>query len=45
MDELEAYLKEAGFVKIKRYGELKFRAPQEGEHRVFFTAHKSIKGE
>ncbi|MCI9402464.1 MAG: methyltransferase domain-containing protein [Oscillospiraceae bacterium] len=45
MDELEAYLKEAGFVKIKRYGELKFRAPQEGEQRVFFTAHKSIKGE
>ena len=42
MDELESYLKEAGFTHIKRYGELKFRKPQEGEQRVFFTA---VKGE
>ena len=42
MDELEEYLKEAGFVHIKRYGELKRRAPKAGEQRVFFTA---VKGE
>ena len=40
MDELEAYLKEAGFTDIKRFGELKFRAPKAGEQRVFFRAVK-----
>ncbi len=40
MAELESYLKEAGFVKIKQYGELKRRAPQPGEQRVFFAARK-----
>ena len=40
MDELESYLKEAGFVQIKRYGELKRRAPRPGEQRVFFVAGK-----
>ena len=40
MDELEDYLKEAGFDRIRRYGELKRRAPREGEQRVFFTARK-----
>lgn len=40
MDELEAYLKEAGFVRVKRYGELKFRAPGKEEQRVFFAARK-----
>lgn len=40
MDELESYLKEAGFVQIKQYGELKRRAPKEGEQRIFFTARK-----
>ena len=42
MDELEEYLREAGFAQIRRYGELKFRAPKPGEQRVFFTA---VKGE
>lgn len=40
MNELESYLKEAGFVRIKRYGELKFRAPKEREQRIFFAAIK-----
>lgn len=40
MDELEEYLREAGFVHIKQYGELKRRAPKAGEQRVFFTALK-----
>ena len=40
MDELEGYLAAAGFTKIKRYGELKLRAPVSGEQRVFFAARK-----
>ncbi len=40
LDELEGYLREAGFRDIKRYGELKLRAPKAGEQRVFFTARK-----
>lgn len=39
-DELETFLKEAGFADIRRYGELKMRAPKEGEQRIFFTARK-----
>lgn len=42
MEELERFLREAGFVKIRQYGELKFRPPREGEQRVFFAA---VKGE
>lgn len=42
MSELEEYLIQAGFVKIKQYGELVRRAPREGEQRVFFAA---VKGE
>lgn len=41
MDELEQYLKEAGFIDIRRYGELRLRAPKEGEQRVFFVARKA----
>lgn len=40
LEELEGYLREAGFRKIKRYGNLKLRAPREGEERVFFAAWK-----
>lgn len=40
MEELEEYLRRAGFVRIKQYGELKRRAPKAGEQRVFFTAVK-----
>ncbi len=40
MEELEDYLTRAGFVQIRRFGELKRRAPREGEQRVFFTAVK-----
>ena len=42
MEELEEYLREAGFGRIKQYGELKRRPPRKGEQRVFFTA---VKGE
>lgn len=40
MDELEDYLRSAGFTQVKRYGELKRRAPRDGEQRVFFVAEK-----
>ncbi len=38
--ELESYLKEAGFGQVRQYGELKFRAPRDGEQRIFFVARK-----
>ena len=40
MAELSSYLEQAGFARIKQYGELKFRAPRPGEQRVFFAARK-----
>lgn len=39
-DELEEYLREAGFTRIRRHGCLKMRAPVPGEQRIFFTAVK-----
>ena len=39
-DELEEYLREAGFTRIRRHGCLKMRAPVPGEERIFFTAVK-----
>mgnify|MGYP002573015211 CR=1 FL=1 len=40
LEELEQYLHEAGFVDVRRWGNLKLRAPRPGEERVFFTARK-----
>lgn len=42
IEELAGYLSDAGFVRVKQYGELKFCAPRPGEQRVFFAA---VKGE
>lgn len=39
-DELEALLRQAGFRQIKQYGELRMRAPRDGEGRIFFAARK-----
>lgn len=39
-EELTLWLKEAGFTRVKQYGNLKLRAPKEGEERIFFTAYK-----
>ncbi len=39
-DELEEYLRGAGFERIRRWGERKLRPPKPGEGRVFFTARK-----
>lgn len=40
MDELEEYLKEAGFIKVTRHGELRMGKPRDGEQRIFFAARK-----
>ena len=39
-EELVRYLEQAGFVDIKRFGELSMRAPKEGAQRIFFRARK-----
>ena len=38
--ELEEYLRQAGFTDIRKYGDRKLRAPVPGEQRIFFTARK-----
>ncbi len=40
LDELEQYLRDAGFYDVRRWGNLKLRAPNPDEERVFFTARK-----
>ncbi len=40
MDELTAWLEEAGFTDIRQFGNLRMTPPQEDERRVFFTATK-----
>ena len=40
MDELDGFLREAGFRHIRRYGDKTMTAPREGAERVFFTAGK-----
>ena len=42
LDELEEFLRDAGFVDVRRWGNLKLRAPRPGEERVFFTARKEL---
>lgn len=38
--ELEGFLRQAGFTDIRQYGNLKLRAPVPGEQRIFYTARK-----
>ncbi len=40
VDELTGFLKEAGFIDIKVFGDRRMRAPRPGEGRIFFTARK-----
>lgn len=40
MEELTAYLREAGFSRIDQFGDLRMEPPGEGEQRVFFRAVK-----
>lgn len=39
-DELENFLRQAGFKDIRQYGNLKMRKPLPGEDRIFFAARK-----
>ena len=38
VDELRAWLEEAGFTSIRTYGDCRMSAPREGEQRIYFTA-------
>ena len=38
--ELARWLAEAGFGKLRQYGNLVLRAPRPGEGRIFFSARK-----
>ena len=40
MDELDGFLREAGFRQIRQYGDKVMTAPKEGAQRVFFAARK-----
>ena len=40
MDELSVWLGDAGFTRVKQFGNLRLSPPREGEERVFFTARK-----
>lgn len=40
LEELEEFLRQAGFVQVRRWGCLKLRPPRPGEDRVFLTARK-----
>lgn len=42
MDELDGFLREAGFQTIKQYGDKTMSAPREGAQRVFFAARKDL---
>lgn len=41
-EELTDYLRQAGFVDIKQFGNLVMRPPRAGEERVFFRARKEF---
>ena len=38
VEELRAWLTEAGFTNIRTYGDCRMSAPREGEQRIYFTA-------
>lgn len=42
MEELSAWLEEAGFRRIRQFGNLRLSAPRADEERVFFTAGKEL---
>lgn len=42
MDELDGFLREAGFQTIEQYGDKTMSHPKEGAQRVFFAARKEL---
>ena len=41
-EDLEAYLRQAGFHDIKQYGDRTMRRPKPGAGRIFFVARKDL---
>ena len=41
LEELEAWLEQAGFTNIRQFGDRRMTPPREGEQRVFFTAERN----
>jgi hypothetical protein len=42
-EDLAQWLAQAGFEKIRQYGERRLRAPKEEEERIFFLARKGVR--
>lgn len=42
-EQLIEYLKNAGFCRIRVYGDRRFQAPEPGEQRIYFSARKGIR--
>lgn len=42
-EQLTEYLKNAGFCRIRVYGDRRFQAPEPGEQRIYFSARKGIR--
>ena len=42
-EQLTGYLRDAGFTRIRVYGDRRFQAPAEGEQRIYFSARKGIR--
>lgn len=42
MDELDGFLREAGFQRIKQYGDKVMAPPRDGAQRIFFAAGKEL---
>ena len=42
-EQLTGYLRDAGFTRIRVYGDRRFEAPAEGEQRIYFSARKGIR--
>ncbi len=41
--QLKAYLKQAGFTRIRMYGDGRLDGPKDGERRIYFSARKGIR--
>ena len=40
VEELEGYLREAGFTRIRTFGDCRMRPPRENEERIYFCANR-----
>ena len=42
-EQLLGFMKEAGFVRVRVYGDRRMSAPEEGEQRIYFSGRKGIR--